>query len=106
MATGRLEAPQSRLKPRHRRVMAKLRDEGSNATGPNQVWRWIGCTTSCSTDSDCVCSPWSIPGAACARCYVFVALLQPWRPKVPLDRRGPKPRSDECGDGASTRNHK
>jgi hypothetical protein len=23
--------------------------------------------------------------------------------KVPLDRRGPKPRPDECGDGASTR---
>jgi len=26
--------------------------------------------------------------------------------KVPLDRRGPKPRPDECGDGASTRTHK
>jgi hypothetical protein len=26
--------------------------------------------------------------------------------KVPLDRRGPKPRPDECGDSASTRNHK
>ena len=26
--------------------------------------------------------------------------------KVPLDRRGPKPRGDECGDSASTRNHK
>ena len=27
-----------RLKPRRRRVMAKLRDDRSNATGPNQVW--------------------------------------------------------------------
>ena len=26
--------------------------------------------------------------------------------KVPLDRRGPKPRPDGCADGASTRNHK
>jgi hypothetical protein len=26
--------------------------------------------------------------------------------KVPLDRRGPKPRPDECGDGASMKNHK
>jgi len=26
--------------------------------------------------------------------------------KVPLDRRGAKPRPDECGNGASTRNHK
>jgi hypothetical protein len=26
--------------------------------------------------------------------------------KVPLDRRGPKPRPDECGDGASMNNHK
>ena len=26
--------------------------------------------------------------------------------KVPLDRRGPKPRPDEWGDGASTRSHK
>ena len=26
--------------------------------------------------------------------------------KVPLDLRGPKPRPDECGDGASTRSHK
>ena len=26
--------------------------------------------------------------------------------KVPLDLRGPKPRPDECDDGASTRNHK
>jgi hypothetical protein len=26
--------------------------------------------------------------------------------KVPLDRRGPKPRPDECGDSPSTRNHK
>jgi hypothetical protein len=26
--------------------------------------------------------------------------------KVPLDRRGPKPRPDECGDSASTGNHK
>jgi hypothetical protein len=26
--------------------------------------------------------------------------------KVPLDLRGPKPRPDECGDGASTRNPK
>jgi putative transposase len=27
-----------RLKPPRRRVMAKLRDDRSNATGPNQVW--------------------------------------------------------------------
>jgi hypothetical protein len=27
-----------RLKPRRRRVMAKLRGDRSNATGPNQVW--------------------------------------------------------------------
>jgi len=26
--------------------------------------------------------------------------------KVPLDLRGPKPRPDECGDGASTRSHR
>ena len=26
--------------------------------------------------------------------------------KVPRDRRGPKPRPDECGDSASTRSHK
>jgi hypothetical protein len=26
--------------------------------------------------------------------------------KVPLDRRGPKPRPDECDDGASTRSNK
>jgi hypothetical protein len=26
--------------------------------------------------------------------------------KVPSDRRGPKPRPDECDDGASTRSHK
>ena len=26
--------------------------------------------------------------------------------KVPRDRRGPKPRPDECGDGASMKNHK
>jgi hypothetical protein len=26
--------------------------------------------------------------------------------KVPLDLRGPKPRPDECDDGASTRSHK
>jgi hypothetical protein len=26
--------------------------------------------------------------------------------KVPLDRRGPKPRPDECEDGVSTRSHK
>jgi hypothetical protein len=26
--------------------------------------------------------------------------------KVPLDRRGQKPRPDECADSASTRNHK
>ena len=26
--------------------------------------------------------------------------------KVPLDLRGPKPRPDECGDGASTRSNK
>jgi hypothetical protein len=25
---------------------------------------------------------------------------------VPLDRRGPKPRPDECDDGANTRSHK
>jgi len=25
---------------------------------------------------------------------------------VPLGQRGPKPRPDECGDSASTRNHK
>jgi hypothetical protein len=24
----------------------------------------------------------------------------------PLDQRGPKPRPDKCGDGASTRTHK
>jgi hypothetical protein len=26
--------------------------------------------------------------------------------KVPLDRRGPKPRPDECEDGVSERSHK
>jgi putative transposase len=34
----RLEGLQMRLKPPRRRVMAKLRDDRSNATGPNQVW--------------------------------------------------------------------
>jgi putative transposase len=33
-----LEGLQMRLKPSRRRVMAKLRDDRSNATGPNQVW--------------------------------------------------------------------
>jgi putative transposase len=34
----RLEGLQVRLKPPRRRVMAKLRDDRSNATAPNQVW--------------------------------------------------------------------
>ena len=34
----RLEDLQMRLKPPRRRVMAKLRSDRSNATGPNQVW--------------------------------------------------------------------
>ena len=34
----RLEGLQMRLKPPRRRVMAKLRDDRSNASGPNQVW--------------------------------------------------------------------
>ena len=34
----RLEGPQMRLKPPRRRVMAKLPDDRSHATGPNQVW--------------------------------------------------------------------
>jgi transposase len=34
----RLEGLQMRLKPPRRRVMAKLRNDRSNATGPNQVW--------------------------------------------------------------------
>ena len=34
----REEGLQMRLKPRRRRVMAKLRGDRSNATGPNQVW--------------------------------------------------------------------
>jgi putative transposase len=33
----RLEGLQMRLKPPRRRVMAKLRDDRSNATGPNLV---------------------------------------------------------------------
>jgi putative transposase len=33
-----LEGLQMRLKPPRRRVMAKLRSDRSNATGPNQVW--------------------------------------------------------------------
>src|SRR5262249_599396 len=33
-----LEGSQMRLKPPRRRIMAKLRDDRSNATGPNQVW--------------------------------------------------------------------
>lgn len=33
-----LEGLQMRHKPPRRRVMAKLRDDRSNATGPNQVW--------------------------------------------------------------------
>jgi putative transposase len=39
----RLEGLQMRLKPPRRRVMAKLRDYRSNATGPNQLWAmdWI-----------------------------------------------------------------
>jgi len=32
--------------------------------------------------------------------------LRPSLCVVPLDRRGPKPRPDECDDGASTRSHK
>lgn len=34
----KLEGLQMRLKPPRRRVMAKLRSDRSNATGPNQVW--------------------------------------------------------------------
>src|SRR5262249_28170334 len=34
----RLEGLQMRLKPPRRRVTAKLRDDRTNATGPNQVW--------------------------------------------------------------------
>ena len=34
----RLEGLQMRFKPPRRRVMAKLRDDRSDATGPNQVW--------------------------------------------------------------------
>jgi putative transposase len=34
----RLEGLQMRHKPPRRRVMAKLRDDRSNASGPNQVW--------------------------------------------------------------------
>ena len=34
----KLEGVQMRLKPPRRRVMAKLRDDRSNATGANQVW--------------------------------------------------------------------
>lgn len=34
----RLEGLQMRLEPPRLRVMAKLRDDRSNATGPNQVW--------------------------------------------------------------------
>ena len=34
----RLEGLQMRLKAPRRRVMAKLRDDRSNATGANQVW--------------------------------------------------------------------
>jgi putative transposase len=34
----RLQGLQMRLKPPRRRVMAKLRDDRSNATAPNQVW--------------------------------------------------------------------
>jgi putative transposase len=34
----RLEGLQMRLTPRRGRVVAKLRDDRSNATGPNQVW--------------------------------------------------------------------
>jgi putative transposase len=33
-----LEGLQMRHKPPRRRIMAKLRDDRSNATGPNQVW--------------------------------------------------------------------
>ena len=33
-----LEGLQMRLKPPRRRVTAKLRDDRSDATGPNQVW--------------------------------------------------------------------
>jgi hypothetical protein len=40
-----------------------------------------------------------------------VCCLRPRRPRgsisgFPLGRRSPKPRTDECGDGANTRNHK
>ena len=34
----RIEGLQMRLKPPRRRVMAKLRSDRSDATGPNQVW--------------------------------------------------------------------
>lgn len=34
----RLEGLQMRLKPPRRRVMAKLRNDRSNVTGPNEVW--------------------------------------------------------------------
>jgi len=64
----RLEGLQMRLKPPRRRVMAKLRDGRSNATGPNQVWAmdWMH-EMSCSMGGVCGSSPSCIPGAGCAR---------------------------------------
>jgi putative transposase len=42
-----------RLKPPRRRVMAKLRDDRSNATGPNQVWAMDWMMMSYSMVGDC-----------------------------------------------------
>ena len=63
----RLEGLQMRLKPPRRRVLAKLRDDRSNATEPNQVWAMDWMHDSYSMADDCGFSPSSTPGAACAR---------------------------------------
>jgi putative transposase len=73
----RLEGLQMRLKAPRRRVMAKLRDDRSNATGPNQVWAtdWMHDEL---FDGRRFSPSW-IPGAACARSCACVDRRLPWR---------------------------
>ena len=96
---GRLRDPANAVKPPRRRVMAKLRDDRSNATGPNQVWQWIGCTMSCSTAACCGFLPSTTRGGEFVRSCDFADQLQPWgssmhnadRPGTPVHVKGARP---------------
>ena len=79
----RLEGLQIRLKPPRRRVMAKLRDDRSNATGGG---RWTGCTMNCSMGAVSGFSPSWIYGAGCARSYGSADRRLRWRSSMRLSR--------------------